>query len=81
MNVEAVNANSFKVFELGSDQGVACISSISWLREVSPSPYVGTIGGLEPDLAAEVVLWLFDNWLDGVVGVSLRIRVREWVVG
>lgn len=70
MNVEAVNSNAFEVLELGSDQGVAGVGALSWLGEVSPSPDVGAVGWLEPDLAAKVFLWLLNNWCDSVVRVS-----------
>lgn len=70
MNVEAVNSNAFEVLELGSDQGVAGVGALSWLGEVSPSPDVGAVGWLEPDLAAKVFLWLLNDFFESIGRVS-----------
>lgn len=67
MNVESVDACALEVLELGSNESVASIGSVSWLIEVGPSPEVGVVGWLDPDLSAEVLLWLFLDF-----GFSIR---------
>ena len=67
MNVESVDACALEVLELGSNESVASIGSISWLIEVGPSPEVGVVGWFDPDLSAEVLLWLFLDF-----GFSIR---------
>ena len=67
VNVESVDACALEVLELGSNESVASIGSVSWLPEVGPSPEVGAVGWLDPDLSAEVLLWLFLDF-----GFSIR---------
>jgi len=78
VDVESVDTRAVQVFKAGFDLRVAGVGlAISWLVDLSPSPKVGVVCWLEPDLSAEVVvlsgLSFFFSGITGVVGVcSLR---------